>query len=200
MSGHCQVYPIQPDLQHVPKLLNNHGPFSGSEHPASPHGGSPPTSPSGQSRVYFHPQTERISHPHDYVPASMPAPIAFPPPALSAPSPHPAGMTACRWRLSAERDTAGMPPPTHIHLPHRPTAPATPPVPDPGPSPPQTPQARNEQMYSQIPSATVIVNPLLAATSKCVPAGYVADSVPPSITTVQLPAMISMRSAAAVPK
>jgi hypothetical protein len=34
------------------------------------------------------------------------------------------------------------------------------------------PQARNEQMYSQRPLLTAIVKPLLAGTSKCVPAAY----------------------------
>ena len=151
----------------------------------------------------FHPLTHRIAHPQD-----------------DAPAPHPAGMTACSRRLSEERATPPecRPQPTSTY-PIAPSLPATPPECRPQPTstypiapsltrhhrmtharPRQTPQERNEQMYSQIPSATVIVKPLLAATSKCVPAGYVAASVPPSTTTVQLPAMISMRSAAAVPK
>ncbi len=109
MSGHCPQYPTQPDLQDVPKFLSNHGPFRGSEHPESPPNIPPwrhaPNEPVRPIPRVFHPHAERISHPQDDIPASTPAPIAFHPTALSAPSPHPAGMTACSRRLSEERAT-----------------------------------------------------------------------------------------------
>ena len=49
-------------------------------------------------------------------------------------------------------------------------------------------------------SPTVMVKPLLPGTSKNAPASMVRVSVVPSKTTSQSPEMISMRSAAAVPK
>ena len=59
---------------------------------------------------------------------------------------------------------------------------------------------RNEQMYSQRPEFTTIVKPLLAGTSKWVPVAYSLAAVVPSRVTLQWPATISMRSAAAVLK